>query len=455
MTRRFLTGPGVYEQGGRGPLSRRTILRGFLRGAAVAIALPPLEIFFNGNGSAYACGGVIPRRFGIFFWGNGNRPDQWRPTGEGTDWKLSEELAPLANVKDLISVATGLSLKVVNDAPHTSGSSGLLAGVPAAWFGSDAVIGGPTIDQVIAAEIGGETLYRSIQTAATDVNGVSYSAMNAQNPAERSPIALFTRLFGDSFREPGEKGLVDPTLALRRSVLDAVGEDATALRKRLGVADQARLDQHLEGIRELEERLARLEEDPPNLEACERPPQPKTDYPDQDGRPQISARSRAMVDLLTMALACDQTRVFGHYLNDPVGDTLWPGASAGHHQLTHDEPPPQPEVNQITIQAITEFAYLVERFASITEADGTMLDNCAVLACSEISEGQTHSLSDMPLVIAGGACGTLRQGVHYHSYSDENAGKVMLSLIRAMDIPAPSWGIDDVEVTEGLSDLET
>jgi len=424
------------------------------RGAAVAVALPTLEVMLNGNGNAYACGGVIPRRFGLFFWGNGNRPDQWTPTSDGEDWGLSEELAPLADVKHLVSVVSGYAVKLTNDVPHTSGSCGILSGTPVQFVGSDGTFGGPSIDQIIAAEIGNDTLYRSVQTAAQDIAGLSYNGPSSLNPPETSPWALYERLFGATFREPGGKGLVDPTLALRRSVLDAVGEDLVALEKRVSTADRARLDQHLTGIRELEERLARLEEDPPNLEACSRPGKPLTEYPEVEGRPQTSERSRAMVDLLAMALACDQTRVFSHYHSQPVGDTLYPGASAGHHQLTHDESPPQPEVHAITLQIMEEFAYLVRAFAAVPEADGTLLDNCGILATSEVSEGQTHSLDEMPLLIAGSACGALRTGVHVRSYTGDNASEVMLTLIRAMDIPAASFGVDEAEVTDTVSEVE-
>ena len=71
------------------PLSRRDVLRGMLAGTAVSVGLPPLEAMFNVTGTASAAGGGLPLRFGLFFWGNGNLPERWTPTGEGTDWPLS------------------------------------------------------------------------------------------------------------------------------------------------------------------------------------------------------------------------------------------------------------------------------------------------------------------------------------------------------------------------------
>jgi len=442
MSRRFL-------------LDRRAVLRGLLGGGAVSVALPPLEAMFDVSGRAYACDGVIPKRFGVFFWGNGNRPERWLPAGEGSDWQLSEQLAPLAAVQHKITVVSGMAVKVDNIEPHWSGCAGLLCGVP--WIeekGEDGTFGGPTIDQIIAAEIGGETLYRSIQVGATSCDGVSFNGPFSRNPPETDPFAYYERLFGDTFREPGEEGVIDPAWGLRRSALDAVMDQITDLQARLGAADRARLDQHLEGVRELEQRLATLEEDPPNLESCARPQSPSGDYGDVDGRAQIPARSRIMADMMAMTLACDQTRVFGFYLTDPLTNVLFSEASAGHHDLTHDESGDQPEVNQITLECVTEFAYLLEALDAVPEGDGTLLDNCAILGTSEVSEGQTHSIEHMPIVIAGGGCGALRAGLHYRSDTLENSNKVMLSLVRAMDITASSFGEGEGYTDVGLGDIE-
>ena len=224
---------------------------------------------------------------------------------------------------------------------------------------------------------------------------------------------------------------------------------------RSGAADATRLEQHMDGIRELETRLARLQEDPPDLEACEQPDAPADDYPDLDGRPDVQGRSRAMCDLLTMALACDQTRVFGHWFSDPVSDVLYDVATDGHHSLTHNEGGDQPQVDAITTEIIGEFAYLLEKLASVPEGDATLLDSCVVLATSEVSEGQTHSVDDMPIVLAGGGCGALRTNYHYRSYTQENASHVMLSVVRAMEINAASFGEGDGMVEDGLSEIES
>lgn len=442
--------PGVQQQ--HGGFTRRTVLKGLMRGSVVAVALPWLEIFAGRK--ARACDDGFPLRFGLYFWGNGNVPEYWVPEGEGYDWELSELLSPLVDVKPWVSVVSGLSVKLPNTEPHTSGAAGLLTGMGLETVNGEYTFAGPTIDQLIAAEIGGDTIFRSIQTGATDCDGQSWSGPSSRNYPETDPYTLYERLFGDTFRAPGDESIVDPSLGLRQSILDSVMEDITTLQGRVGTADRARLEQHLDGVRDLETRLARLQEDPPDLAACLQPAALVADFADVDGRPQISARSRAMCDMITMALACDQTRVFSHYLTDPVADTLFPDASAGHHSLTHDESDPQTEVRMITTDCIAELAYLLSALANVPEGDATLLDHCVVMAASEVSQGRTHSLDDMPLLICGGGCGAFKTNHHYRSYTQENASTAMLSIVRGMGIPAASFGADDGLVTDGLSDIE-
>lgn len=431
---------------------RRAVLRGMLGGAAVSVALPALQLFLTER--AWACGGGFPKRFGLYAWGNGNRPDRWTPsgTGEGSRWTLSSELRPLERHKDVLCVPTGLSIKIPNRFPHGSGVGGILAGAPLESEPIDS-IRGPTIDQLVAAGIGRDTLYPSLQTAATNFSGNSYSGPNQKHPAEYDPFALYQRLFGDTFVEPGGEALVDPRLGLRRSVLDAVSGDLRRLQARVGAEDRARLEQHLTGVRELETRLARLEEDPPDLEACHRPGEPLPAYPDEAGRPQITARNKAMADLLAMAFACDQTRVFAHFLHEPVSDVLFPDATAGHHSLTHDEPGNQPEVDRISTFCVERFGDLLDSLRAIPEGGGTVLDSCLLMATTEVSLGRTHSLDDMPVILAGSACGAIRQDVHFAA-NGANASKVLLTVLRAMDLPAAEVGVDEGRVTESLTEIE-
>ena len=443
---------------GSSKLSRRSLLKGLLGGAAVSIALPTLDIFVNSNGTAYADGTLFPKRFGMFFWGNGMLPELWNPTttGSGSEWELSEQLAPFADVKDLISVVTGMRVMTGNDLAHAAGVGGFLSGSPIKVYGPDSYsFTEPAVDQVIAKAIGGETRFRSLEVAVQPGGqGYAYTGLDQKNIAESSPIAVYQRIFGNGFVAPGEDPIIDPKLALRRSVLSSVMGQSDQLKARVGYNDKLRLEQHFDGIRDLEVRLQRLEEDPPNLEACVRPDMPAENIPDiVEGRPDMFARNKAMVDMLAMAVACDQTRVFTNWFSDHTNNIMWPGASVGHHLLTHNEPGDQPQTNSIVLSTMESCAYMVKKFSSIQEGEGTLLDHSVILTTSDTSYGRQHLMSEFPVILAGSCNGFFKQGLHHRSETSENVVKVIFSLLMAMGVNVAEFGKEEGKVNQGLSAL--
>lgn len=435
-------------------LDRRTLLRGLLGGAAVGLALPTLEIFLNPHGEALAAGDSFPKRFGVWFWGNGvgPNPDNWVPKGTGADWTLSPIMMPLAPVKEHLTVVSGLKVYTPNTVPHGTGPCGVLTG---GRINPDGSYLARTLDQVIADQIGNDTVNRSLEISVERVDTTpSYSEPGKSNPPETNPAALFNTLFGPTFHQPGDDVPIDPELGLRRSLLDAVGEDAKALQKRLGKNDKARLDQHMDSVRDLEKKIAKLESAPPVLDACKKPAAPMAEYPDIDGRPQLSAVSRVMSDTLAMALACDLTRVFTFQFSHPVNNLLYPSAPAGHHQLTHDELGDQPQVQAIIEQILAEAAYFIQALASIQEGSATLLEHCGVLCMTDCSNGKSHAVDEYPLFIAGSANGALKKGIHYRAPVNENASKLGFSLLRAFDVAAATFGSDEGKVNQGLPAIE-
>ena len=435
-------------------INRRRFLRGMMAGGMVTVHLPIFEMFLQRK--AFASSDGFPTRFGLFYWGNGMRPEQWVPTGTGTgdEWTLSDSLSPLQNLKEKISVVSGMSLKTTNFSPHWSGAIGFLTGQDIIGDDDAWTAPSPTLDQIFAQELGDQTAYRSLVSGCVTDQSVSWNGPNARNPVEADPYLFYEKLFGPTFREPGEEGIIDPSLGFRRTVLDSVMGDISSLQGQLGSADRERLEAHLDGIREIETRLARLQEDPPSFEACTRPAEPLPEYPDIESRPQFSERNLIMSQMIAMAFACDQTRVLSYTFTRPLNNLLYPFADAGHHNLTHNEPGEQPQVQEITKFNIAEAAVFLDALNAIPEGDGTLLDNCAILLSSEVSTGQTHSVDEYPIVIAGSASGALKQNVHYRSYSQENANKVTLSLMRGLGMNQASWGLNESLTEDGLSEIE-
>ena len=169
-------------------INRRRFLYGTIAGSAVTIGLPYLDIFQARAQAASA----FPTRFGLFCWGNGILRPRWIPaqSGVGDAWQLSDQLMPLAPVKDQLTVVTGCEVKTPNVIPHHSGSAGILSGHPLlVKTHTDQTFKAPSIDQVIAREIGAETRFRSLEFGAEPGRGLSHNGPDSMNPPEKLPRA--------------------------------------------------------------------------------------------------------------------------------------------------------------------------------------------------------------------------------------------------------------------------
>ncbi len=436
-------------------LCRRTVLRGMLGGAAATVALPLLDVMVDDGGIALADSGGFPRRFGLFFWGNGMDPSRWAPTISGPDFELTSQLLPLASVKQHLTVVSGFEVKVPNAVTHHSGACGMFTGSPLeVWGQSQYKYRGPSFDQILAQEIGGLTRFRSLEYGARPGDGVSLSAPGTFNPPITSPLEFYERLFGHGTLPNTEDG-PDPRLLMRQSVLDAVIGDAKSLQSILPAADKQRIERQLDTIRDLERQLAAIAQGGPPPAACVVPQGPTGPFDVGSDQAQLVAANRAMTDLAVMALVCDQTRVLSNFMTKPLSNVLWDGVSDGHHALTHHEPGDQPQVHQVVVHVMTELAYMLESLAAIPEGDTTLLDNCAVMATSDVSLGRVHSLDEFPLLVAGSACGRLVQGTHIRSDVGDNIAKATLSVMRATGALLESFGEGEAYTTDGLSELET
>jgi hypothetical protein len=430
------------------------VLRGLLGGSAVGVGLPALDCMLGPHGEALATGLPLPDRFGVWFWGNGIKIDRWIPLTEGSNWVPSEELQPLADLVPYVSVVTGCEIKTASH-PHHSGMTGILTGEHYHQLGTtrDTIVSTfarQSVDQDAADHFDGQTPFRSLELGITTFRGtdegstfqhLSHNGINNPNPSEYSPSALYQRLFAVP---------VAPELdLLRQSVLDVVGDQATDLRKRLGARDQARLDQHLDSIRTLEQRIAL------GTTACE-PGAPPSDVPDIGGQEQITEKNAVMSELLALALACDLTRAFSiQFSTCGSGVVMWQvGATDSLHLTCHTEPDPQPLVHAATTFTMEQLAHLLRTLRDTPEGSGSLLDRCSILGTSELSDGWTHRNDEFPILVAGLGSGRLRGGVHYRSTTAENTSKAVLTALRGAGVPAASWGVGLGEVSASISDLE-
>lgn len=438
---------------------RRTILRGMVGGATIGVALPLLDCFLNDSGTAFAAGGgPLPLRFGTWFWGCGVNPDRWVPAAAGRDFELTPEMQALAPVRQHLSVLTGFNVATDGrpNFPHITGVLSTLTGT--ACKVSDQVEA-PTVDVLISDAVGAGSRFRSLDISAVGDPKVSYSrrSASASNPPEISPVALYTRVFGPDFRDPNAADFrPDPRVLLRRSVLSVVSEDRRRLLREVGSGDRTRLDDYFTALRQTEQQLEMQLRPPPPAEACSIPGKP-AEAPVGTEIEDATANHRIMAQLLAMALACNQTRVFNVVFSRGGSDLRKAGGSTSHHQLTHEEPVDpklgyQPQSTYFSQRSVQAWAEFVSILARVREGDGSLLDNCAILAHSDVSLAKVHDLTGLPVMIAGRAGGRLRPGLHVRGNGDP-VTRVGLTLQQVMGVPVERWGTGSLQTSKPVGEI--
>ena len=438
--------------------TRRRFLRGTMGASAFALGLPLLDIFLNNNGTALASGAPMPKRFGTWFWGCGMNPERWDPRQIGSGYELSPELQPLAGVRDELSIISGSSVLLAGETNqvHYTGIMGSLTGEAPTKHGESDL---PTVDVLIADEIGQSTRFRSLELAATGVAKHSYSQRNqsVQNPSEVSPLSLYQRVFGSGFLDPNAADFApDPRVMLRKSALSAVLADRQQLDAALGATDRARLDEYFTALRQLAKQLELQLQKPPPLAACAPVDSPEN-APAGLNVDNVVENHKLMAEILAMALACDQTRVFNMVFSDRASSLHAPGSSDTHHTLTHEEPRDaelgyQRNATDFILKTMGAWATFVETLRAVPEGDGTLLDHCLVMAHSETSDANTHSVTGLPFMIAGRAGGKVKPGTHVRTVGDSSS-RVALTMQQAMGLRTSRFGVRQNETAKPITEI--
>jgi len=442
-----------------GRTNRRAVLRGMLGGAAVSVGLPFLDCFLNANGDALAATGApLPVRFGAWFWGCGLNPGRWVPAKTGANYDMPAEIKVLEPFKDRLSIFSGF--RAITDGKqavvHYSGHMSILTGSAPKSMGT---VEAPTFDTAVADAIGARTRFRSLEVTATGNPRDSNSRRGSStiNPAEISPVALYTRLFGPDFRDPNAADFVpDPQVMVRQSVLSAVSEQRNAILKELGAADRARLDQYFTSVRQVEQQLELQLQKPAPLEACTVPKQPGDTKTDTEIEV-ATANHKLFAQLIAQAIACDQTKVFNVTFADATSSLRKAGTTVTHHQLTHEEPIDdklgyQPEATFFVNRIMEGLATMLGALDSIREGDGTLLDHTLLLAHSETGFAKIHSLDNIPMMIAGRAGGRIKTGIHVAGNSDP-VTRVGLTIQQALGLPLNGWGTGSMQTSKTIGEI--
>ena len=443
---------------------RRSLLSGMLRGTAVAVGIPILDRFLNGSGTVYADGTKLPVRFGTYFWGLGltDTPTggtRWVPSKTGFGYEIMPELEALRPVKDKVSVFSGF--RAIGDGRpnlvHWSGHASILSGVAPAVTGR---FDAPSFDTTIADAIGTSTRFKVIDIdASASRQPVSYSTRTGLTFAmpETAPLALYTKLFGSGFQDPNSDDWTpDPSIMLRQSVLSAIKDQRQALMANVGKSDQVKLDQYFTSVREMENQLAIQLQKPEKREACVVPGAPK-ETPRSAAVDSVRANTKAMAKLLALGLACNQTRVFNFVHTAGISETYVPGESKIYHQITHDEPTDaklgyQPETSRLAGLVMQAFGDFLVELDAVKEGEGTLLDNCLIMAFSDTGYAKIHSIENIPMFLAGKAGGRHKAGQHIHA-TGESVTRVSLTAQQLVGAPVGEFGTGSMRTSRPFTEI--
>jgi hypothetical protein len=427
-------------------VSRRTVLKGI----GALVSLPWLEAMGLDSCNA-ASGFAAPNRMAFLYVPNGKNMADWTPKTEGTDYELPAILEPLAPVKSEILVLTGLTADKAR--PHGDGGgdharalAAFLTGCQARKTDGTDIRAGVSVDQVAASRLIHQTRLASLEIgceqgamAGNCDSGYScvYSSTMAWRsatqplPKEVNPKLVFERLFGN-----GPDALRAQRDLKQKSILDFVREDAGDLRNKLGANDQRKLDEYFSAVRDIEQRIANAQKLPPvKVPDVAKP----TAIP-----PSYEEHLRLMADLLVLAFQADVTRVCTFVLANEGSNRPYPfiGVPEGHHDLSHHEnnPKKKEKIRDINKFHVRQFAYLLTRLQSIKEGDGTLLDHCMIAYGSANSDGNRHNHDDLPILLAGKGCGTIKPGRHIVYPKETPLNNLWLSMLDRMSIKTAKLG---------------
>jgi hypothetical protein len=432
--------------------SHRFSRRSFLRGLGVTMALPWLESrnVWGDTPARNKPASEAPVRLAVLFSGNGFHSKEWWAKGEGKNMELGKVLEPLGDFREKLLFVRGLYHEEARKGNiHSSQTGNILSGAPIASGGE--IRSGTSMDQLLAQTYGRSTKVPSLVLGCERANPsvhknysmlysshVSWSSPTTPTPLEIYPSLAFDRLFKDEVAR-GDK-----------SVLDAVLSDAQSLRRNISTADQRKLDEYLDSVRDVEKRIenagkrGELQGWRPTLE------KPDMKRP-ADGVPQdIAEHMRLMCDILVLGFQTDTTRITTLKLNNDHSALRFPNLASIqqpgngidymiHHLLSHSDAADWLAVNQFFLE---QTAYIARKMNAIQEGPRTLLDNTMLMHCSSMMAGAKHDNDQLPVILLGGGGGRIQGGrvLDYKDKPDRQLCRLFMSMMDKMEQRPGTFG---------------
>jgi hypothetical protein len=427
-------------------MNRRTLLKTL----GVTMALPWLESIPVGGeeSSARSSDAAHPQRFAALFLGNGISPKNWWAKGSGADMELSKSLEPMTAHRSRLNVVSGLFNKHATGVGIHPGQTGNILSGAALQKGA-VLRGGVSVDQVLAAHLGEATAqpslvlgceqpitgYHETNFSMAYSSHISWQDANSPVPMEVYPSLAFDSLFDNQ----GSRRT--------RSILDRVKDQTSTLKNHVSRADQAKLDEYLTSVREMEKRVdpTRTAKEKADDKARDRN-RPALSMPRPDnGLPEdIRTHMRLMCDVIALAFQTDKTRVATLLLCRDLSGLFYPflDVRTAHHPTSHEDNSDAYE--RVTHYYVSQLAYLAGRLAEMKEGDTTVLDNSCLMFISNMWSGSQHDSGKLPVLLVGGLGGKLSTGrvLDYTGRGDEHRKmcSLYLSLMNRMGVKAERFG---------------
>lgn len=446
--------------------------RHFLRGLGVCLALPALDSIVPVRAFGATAASPLattpagaPLRMAFLYVPNGVNRKMWRPTGTGADYQLGASLEPLAPYRDDFQIISKLDQKngtagQDGAGDHARANASILTGArPKKTAGADIRVG-VSVDQIAAQHLNDVTRFPSLELSCDGVRksgscdsgyscayqfNLSWRSETTPVAPESNPRLVFERLFGAGKAGERQRNF-DQRMTQQRSILDFVMDDAKSMQRQLGRNDQQKLDEYLTGVREIERRIQRAER-------FRHLPDPKSDTP--AGIPMnYQDHIRLMGDMMVLAFQTDSTRVGTFLLAHDGSNRSFKdvGVSDGHHNLSHHQNKPEilEKIAKIDQFYAEQFAYFLKRMRETKDRDGkTLLDNSMVVYCSGLGDGNAHSHTDLPVILAGRAGGAFNPGRHFDPGPNTPMNNLYVTMLNRMGIKTDSFG-DSTGALQGV-----
>jgi len=428
----------------------RTPRRRFLRGVGVAMALPWLESIpvWGVEPARDGAPGPFPKRFAALFMGNGINSKHWWAKGSGVDMELGKSLQPMAPLKTKMNFITGLfNQHATGVGIHPGQTGNILSG---ASLQKGAVLKGDiSLDQMLANHLGQETVQPSMVlgceqpiTGYHETNfSMAYSShISWQTATSPVPMEVYPSLAFDSlFDNRGNRRT--------QSILDRVQNEAARLSRQVSRGDQAKLDEYLTSVREVETRIERMRsaKDKAEDHARDRGRSVMAMKRPDNGLPEdIREHMRLMGDIIALGFQTDKTRIATLLLCRDLSGLFYPflDVRIAHHPASHDDQSDAYE--RVSRYYCSQLAYLAGRLDTMPEGAGTVLDNSCLMFISSLWSGSKHDSTKVPVLLAGGLGGTLETGrvLDYTDKGDDNRKlcSMYLSIMDRMGVKLDRFG---------------